>query len=74
MQFVRSMVILFGMAAGLAGCGGYSADEAKDVCDLERSKPCQTDQTYAECISCFEECGSSCAMAASCPVQYICSE
>jgi hypothetical protein len=74
MRFVWAIAMVLVMGVGAAGCGGYSSDEAKDVCDLERSKPCQTDQTYEACISCFEECGSSCATAESCPVQYICSE
>ncbi|MCK6589557.1 MAG: hypothetical protein HUU21_32630 [Polyangiaceae bacterium] len=60
---------------GLLGCGGggYSNDEAKQVCDLEANKPCSNAETTAQCISCYEECGADCAVLESCPVQYACS-
>lgn len=58
------------------GCGGYSADEAKTKCDLERNAKtaCFNDATYDQCLSCYESCGTDCAVAESCPAQYICSE
>lgn len=59
------------------GCGdSYDADEAKTKCDLERkaNATCFTDATYNQCLSCYESCGSDCAIAESCPAQYICSE
>ena len=61
----------------LAGCGSsYSTDEAKTKCDLERTanNACFTDATYTQCLSCYESCGQDCAVAESCPAQYICPQ
>ncbi len=68
--------ILVSSLVALAGCGGYSADEAKTKCDLERQakNACFNDATYDQCLSCYESCGMDCAVAESCPVQYTCSE
>jgi hypothetical protein len=61
------------LGSTLAGCGGgYSSDEAKQVCDLEASKPCSDANTTDQCVSCFEECGRDCVVLESCPVQYAC--
>jgi hypothetical protein len=59
------------------GCGdSYSSDESKTKCDLERqaNSTCFTDATYNQCLSCYESCGTDCAVAESCPVQYTCPE
>jgi hypothetical protein len=55
---------------------GHSAEEAKTKCDLERTANtnCFTDATYDSCLECYESCGTDCAVAESCPVQYICPE
>jgi hypothetical protein len=74
MRLSTMIAPLFILCSLMLGCGGYSSDEAKQVCDLERTKPCQNDETYAACISCFEECGSDCATLESCPVQYACTQ
>lgn len=60
----------------VAACGGYSPEESKTKCDLEReaSANCFTDATYNQCLSCYESCGTDCAVAESCPLQYICAE
>jgi|GEM_PF-6095836 hypothetical protein len=73
-RFVASLLVasLFALAA----CGGYSQEEATTKCDLERKAKtnCFTDATYEQCLSCYESCGTDCAIAESCPAQYICSE
>jgi len=58
----------------LAGCGGYSSEEAKTKCDLARQAQatCFDDATYNACLSCLEECGQDCVLAESCPLQYTC--
>lgn len=69
-------ILVSSLVVALAGCGGYSPDEAKIKCDLERkaNNTCFTDATYDQCLSCYESCGTDCAVAESCPSQYICSE
>jgi len=58
------------------GCGGISEEEARSRCTEERTAnaACTTDQSYAECVACYDECGDSCLQLDSCPVQYACPE
>jgi hypothetical protein len=76
MRFSRSVRLVFAFAAALAslpGCGGgYSSDEAKQVCDLEAAKPCSNAETTELCTACYEKCGPDCVVLESCPVQYAC--
>ena len=69
-------LLVSSLCLSIAACGGYSAEEAKTKCDLERNanSACSTDTSYNQCLSCYESCGTDCAVAESCPVQYICSE
>ncbi|MBK9260998.1 MAG: hypothetical protein IPM54_14465 [Polyangiaceae bacterium] len=73
-RFLTSVLVasLFALVA----CGGYSQEEAKTKCDLARqaNSACFTDATYDQCLSCYETCGTDCAIAESCPPQYICAE
>jgi hypothetical protein len=73
---LNTLVLTFFFGLGLAACAGYSPDEAKTKCDLERAAKasCFNDATYDACTQCFESCGDDCAIAESCPLQYICSE
>jgi hypothetical protein len=73
-RFVSLLVT--SLCLSIAACGGYSPDEAKTKCDLERTanSACSTDASYNQCLSCYESCGVDCAIAESCPAQYICSE
>jgi hypothetical protein len=68
-------ILVSSLFVTLAGCG-YSEEESKTKCDLERTANtnCFTDATYDQCLSCYESCGTDCAVAESCPVQYICPE
>lgn len=69
-------LVLSSLLFTLAACGGYSAEEAKIKCDLARdaNSACFTDATYEQCLNCYETCGGDCAVAESCPSQYLCSE
>lgn len=69
-------ILVSSLCVILAGCGGYSPEESKTKCDLERqaNNSCFTDATYDQCLSCYETCGADCAVAESCPAQYICAE
>ncbi|HSN97749.1 MAG TPA: hypothetical protein VLS89_05605 [Candidatus Nanopelagicales bacterium] len=61
----------------LAGCGGMSTEDARQRCDQEReaeATQCITEAAYAQCVSCYEECGDECMRAESCPQQFICPE
>jgi len=73
---LRSLVLIPFAALALVACGGYSPEEAQTKCDLERTSKsqCVNDAAYQQCLSCFEECGDGCAIAESCPLQYICTE
>ncbi len=60
-----------------AGCGGgYSEQDATDRCNIEKvnQAACFNGDSYDACLSCFEECGDKCAVAESCPVQYVCPQ
>lgn len=64
------------LSAAAIGCGsGLSTEDATLRCDQERAAKtaCFTDEAYAQCVSCHENCGDSCAVLESCPVQYACS-
>ena len=77
----RLKVLGFVLAAMALGCSsGLSQEDATARCDQDRkaySTPngqgCFTDAEHAACVSCYMECGDKCAVAESCPVQYICS-
>ncbi len=62
------------IATTIAACGGYPEEQAADRCNIEQQNQnaCFSDGTYDECVACFEQCGDSCAVAESCPVQYVC--
>ena len=75
MQRTFCLLLAFAaLATSIVACTGYPADQAKDRCDIEQQNQgvCFSDGTYDECLSCFEECGDACAVAESCPVQYVC--
>lgn len=69
--------VLLSLVGLLAACGGLSTPEAEQRCNQERQANgtnCVTEEAYDECVSCYEECGDSCARLESCPVQYQCEE
>jgi hypothetical protein len=60
------------------GCSsGFSEESATLRCDQERTANaagCITDAVYAQCVSCYEECGNDCVRADTCPGAYTCSD
>jgi hypothetical protein len=76
MMRISALVVFSSLLVTVAGCGGYSAEESKIKCDLARNanSACFTDATYDQCLECFETCGTDCAVAESCPSQYVCQE
>lgn len=81
---VRSVKVLAGLlvlAATAFGCSsGLSEEDATSRCNEEKKAygsqqggGCFPDDSFDACVSCYMECGDSCAVAESCPVQYVCS-
>ena len=64
------------LATAVGACTGYPEDQAVERCNLEKTNQgvCFVDDTYDQCVSCFEQCGDNCAVAESCPVQYVCPQ
>jgi hypothetical protein len=56
------------------GCSGYSDDEAVERCQAEQQAKASEfdDQSYSSCLSCFEDCGDSCAADDTSPERYSC--
>jgi hypothetical protein len=72
---VRSLAALIAIAALSMGCGsGLSTEEATQRCDQERTSQnlLFTDAIYAECVSCYEECGDDCDPQSTTPLTYVC--
>ena len=71
-----SCALLLGLP-WLVGCGShFSTQEAYDICNKSEGRnPGATDVSFAECVACYEECGSDCAPAANTiPLTYQCPE
>lgn len=69
------------LALGLAGCGGFSEEDAKARCDQERDSrngggtSCVDDVSYESCVTSYEECGNDAVVDdTSCPVHYSCDD
>ena len=59
--------------ACIAACGGYSTQEAYDRCEEERTvKPTVTDEAFAQCVACYEDCGNDCVAQGTSPESYLC--
>ncbi|WP_437732651.1 hypothetical protein [Sorangium sp. So ce1335] len=67
---------LLSLVALAAGCGGLSTEESQQRCDRLRDlvPMCSTEQSYAACVSCHEECGDDCEALTSCPQTFACAE
>ncbi|WP_438024856.1 hypothetical protein [Sorangium sp. So ce233] len=67
---------LLSLVALAAGCGGLSTEESQQRCDqLRDAVPfCSTEESYAACVSCHEECGDDCAASTACPQTFSCAE
>ena len=71
--------IRWGLVLSLAAapaCGGLSTEESEQRCDQQReaNAACVTDAAYAECVSCYEECGDDCTPLGQCPQTFTCDE
>ncbi len=64
------------LAATAVGCGGHaSTQEANARCrDEQRTKNTVTDEAFAQCVACFEDCGDDCQAMGETPERYACPE
>lgn len=70
---LSALTLLFTQAA----CGsGYDEERAKTVCEQERAAkaPIFTDDDFAKCVACYEECGDGCVPKHTTPYDYVCAE
>ena len=60
----------------LVGCGShYSTQEAYDICHKTSSlSPAATDEAFAQCVACYEECGAECKQTGTLPLTFECPE
>lgn len=80
------MVVLRALAAATAaaflsaaafGCSsGLSKEDADIRCDQDKVAlgAVMTDEAYAQCESCYMECGDSCVRHSTTPISYSCEE
>ncbi len=64
-------------AAAALGCGsGLSLEDATIRCDQEKAAKSQfvTSAAYAQCLTCYQECGNDCVIAATAPSSYSCPD
>jgi len=75
-KLVLPLALVTFCALAIAACGGLSDEDAAVRCDIEQANnsSCFNQAAYDSCVSCFSECGDNCAIAESCPVQYVCAE
>lgn len=74
---VGAAAILVITSMAVFGCGsGLSAEDAAIRCDQEKTSKGMLfgPTTYAECLSCYEECGDSCAPISTSPPTYKCAD
>jgi hypothetical protein len=71
--FVAALVVV---ACAVSGCGGYDAEKAREVCAEHVGEVTSPERaaSYADCMDCFQECGSRCAVLESAPPQFACSD
>ncbi|WP_437974881.1 hypothetical protein WMF11_42800 [Sorangium sp. So ce295] len=68
------VAVLAAVAGAVSGCG-YDTEKARKACAEhvgEVTSPALA-ASYADCMDCFEECGSRCAVMESAPPQFACS-
>lgn len=64
-------------ALAFTACGGgYDTEEATDVCKRQEQGQgsCFNADVMAQCIACYEDCGTDCSQAETCPLQYSCPD
>lgn len=75
----KRLIIPAGLSMGLflLACGSrYTTQEAYDACDglIDRIDTVEGDETFAECVACFEDCGDECEQTEVSPATFACPE
>ena len=75
-SFAAAAVLVISSMAAMGCSSGLSPDDAAIRCDQEKAAKGQLfgKDTYAACLSCFEECGDACAAIPSSPPTYTCAD
>jgi hypothetical protein len=75
---MRTHTMLLGLVAlalAAAACGDqFSTQEAYATCEdqLGRASQDTDDAIFAECVACYEDCGSDCTMTGDAPLTFVC--
>jgi len=69
------LIGFFALAVSACG-GGYDTEEATEVCQRaeQGQGSCFNADVMAQCIACYEDCGTDCTQAETCPLQYSCDD
>jgi hypothetical protein len=76
MKTIKSFATLtVALVSSLAGCGGgLSTQEAYEVCGaLEGDNPAITEEAFAECVACHENC-EDCVAQGTSPETFVCPD
>lgn len=68
-------VVISMVTLGAFACGGLSEEEIKLRCDQEKAAKPQifTEESYKQCLTCYEFCGDECIPISSTPATYECA-
>jgi hypothetical protein len=72
-----TIVIGIGLSLGLLACGDhYSTQEAYGVCteNQSRNPTGNPPESFADCVACYEDCGSECTPTGTLPTVYDCPD
>lgn len=59
------------------GCAEhFTTQEAYSTCEqlADAGAPIDTEEAFANCVSCYEDCGNACVLEASTPAVYACPD
>ncbi|MBL8740400.1 MAG: hypothetical protein JNK04_04880 [Myxococcales bacterium] len=59
----------------LAGCDEhFTTQEAYSSCEQLVGAPEDSPAAFADCVSCYEDCGNACTLEGSAPITYTCPD
>ncbi|MBK6512923.1 MAG: hypothetical protein IPM79_15980 [Polyangiaceae bacterium] len=66
-----------GLIAAAVGCQDhYSTQDAYDICNelTERNPATNPDETFLDCVGCYETCGGDCVQSSDATEGYLCPD